>query len=76
MRLRFSIRDLLWLTLVVAILVAWWVDHRRIQDDNVRHWLKLYEETGEYGELRKALADPVDGNTLREILKKYADPNK
>ena len=27
MRLRFSIRDLLWLTLVVAILVAWWVDY-------------------------------------------------
>jgi len=25
-RFRFSIRDLLWLTLVVAILVAWWLD--------------------------------------------------
>ena len=28
MRLRFSIHDLLWLTLVVAILVAWWLDHK------------------------------------------------
>jgi len=27
MRLRFTIRDLLWLTLVVAIAVGWWIDH-------------------------------------------------
>jgi hypothetical protein len=27
---RFSIRDLLWLTLVVAILVAWWRDHQSL----------------------------------------------
>ena len=29
MPLRFTIRDLLWLTLMVAILAAWWVDHHR-----------------------------------------------
>jgi hypothetical protein len=28
MRLRFSIRDLLWLTLVVGMLMAWWLDQR------------------------------------------------
>jgi hypothetical protein len=28
MRFRFTIRDLLWLTLVAAVLVAWWVDRR------------------------------------------------
>jgi len=28
MRLRFMIRDLLWLTLVVAMAVGWWVDRR------------------------------------------------
>jgi hypothetical protein len=27
MKLRFTIRDLLWLTLVVALAVGWWVDH-------------------------------------------------
>ena len=27
MRFRFTIRDLLWLTLVVALVVAWWIDH-------------------------------------------------
>jgi hypothetical protein len=31
MRFRFSIRDLLWLTLLVAVIVAWWLDHRSIQ---------------------------------------------
>ena len=39
MKFRFSIRDLLWLTLVVAILVSWWLDHRHLmgvihQDDD------------------------------------------
>ena len=29
MRLRFSIRDLLWLTLLSAVLVAWWLEHRK-----------------------------------------------
>ena len=28
MRLRFTIRDLLWLTVVVALVVGWWVDRR------------------------------------------------
>lgn len=28
--MRFSIRDLLWLTLLVAIGAAWWVDHVRL----------------------------------------------
>ena len=27
--MRFTIRDLLWLTVVVALGVAWWVDHQR-----------------------------------------------
>jgi hypothetical protein len=28
--MRFTIRDLLWLTLLVAVLVAWWVDRRAL----------------------------------------------
>jgi len=27
---RFPIRDILWLTVVVAMAVAWWVDHSKI----------------------------------------------
>src|SRR5215475_9930489 len=29
--LRFTIRDLLWLTLLVALAVAWWADRREMQ---------------------------------------------
>jgi hypothetical protein len=32
---RFTIRDVLWLTVVVAILVAWWLDHRAASE-NIR----------------------------------------
>jgi hypothetical protein len=32
MKLRFSIRDLLWLTLLCAVLVAWWIDRGRLQN--------------------------------------------
>jgi hypothetical protein len=31
--LRFTIRDLLWLMVVVGLASGWWVDHRRISDD-------------------------------------------
>ena len=27
---RFSIRDLLWLTVLMAVLIAWWLDHREL----------------------------------------------
>jgi len=30
---RFTIRDVLWLTAVVALLVAWWIDHRTLAPD-------------------------------------------
>jgi len=28
--MKFSIRDLMWLTVVVALAVGWWVEHRRM----------------------------------------------
>ena len=30
MKLRFTIRDLLWLTAVSAVGVAWWLDHKQL----------------------------------------------
>jgi hypothetical protein len=30
MRLRFTIRDLLWLTALMALAVGWWLDHWRL----------------------------------------------
>ena len=55
MKFRFTIRDLLWLTVVVAVLVAWWVDHRRLaikilvndaiaKDDGLLQYRKAIEQ--------------------------------
>jgi len=32
MRLRFTIRDLLWLTALIALAIGWWLDHRQLAD--------------------------------------------
>jgi hypothetical protein len=34
--MRFTIRDLLWLTMVAAMAVAWWVDRRGLIDSAAR----------------------------------------
>jgi hypothetical protein len=36
MRFRFTIRDLLLLTVVVALSVGWWLDHRKLAADFAR----------------------------------------
>ena len=35
--MRVSIRDLLWLTLLAAVLVAWWIDRSRLAE-RLRPW--------------------------------------
>lgn len=35
MKLRFSIRDLLWLTLVLALVVGWWIDREHNRKTHV-----------------------------------------
>jgi hypothetical protein len=40
--LRFTIRDLLWLTLVVAVLCAWGVDHMHLKQ-SMAGIVQLYE---------------------------------
>ena len=32
----FTIRDVLWLTVVVALAFAWWLDHHRLVDQAAR----------------------------------------
>ena len=47
MRLHFTIRDLLWLTVVVAMGVAWWLDHRatsRLTSQELTIYLKRLEQ--------------------------------
>ena len=43
--MKFSIRDLLWLTVVIALVVAWCLDHRRQGAENVKinQYLEFYE---------------------------------
>jgi hypothetical protein len=42
MKIRFSIRDLLWLTLVVALCMGWWLGHRQYADDWVLESFEPY----------------------------------
>jgi hypothetical protein len=43
---RFTIRDVLWLTVVIAMGVGWWIEHRRLTYDNLllreEVWLYRY----------------------------------
>ena len=43
--LRFTIRDLFWLTLVVAALLGWWVDRGRVvrRAERAEHEVRLWE---------------------------------
>jgi hypothetical protein len=43
MRLRFTIRDLLWLILAAALGMSWWSDCRRLATANQR-WADKYNE--------------------------------
>lgn len=55
MKLRFSIRDLLWLTLVVALAVGWWAYSRRTPavqkwEYQIRHGITEERTLNEFGE--------------------------
>ena len=50
--LRFSIRDVLWLTVVVGLAVGWWIDHRVLFTElnrNDRNWYDLSRSIWESG---------------------------
>jgi len=59
MRLRFTIRDLLWLTLVVALAVGWWVDRAEIRKEREKldkAWTVLnYDKASFMDAMRKKL---------------------
>jgi hypothetical protein len=46
MRLRFGIRDLLWLTLVEALYTAWRLDHRQLRSSLDKYSLPKVKEVG------------------------------
>jgi hypothetical protein len=43
MRLHFTIRDLLWLTAVVALALGWWLDHQRIESSR---YMQIIQDHG------------------------------
>jgi hypothetical protein len=60
-RLRFSVRDLLWLTALCAVLVAWWLDRRRLAAESDRN-AKLAAEYHQKEIQRASLAKALRGS--------------
>jgi hypothetical protein len=60
-RIRFSIRDLLWLTLLVAVLAAWWTDRQALyakferEKNPAYHWFEMKKQYD--AQLGKAAAE-------------------
>ena len=61
--MKFLIRDLMWLTVVVALAVAWWVEHRQLSDERARvegwkeyHRQEMQEARGEAYAYKHALS--------------------
>jgi hypothetical protein len=59
---RFTIRDLLWLTLLMAVAVAWWVDRGRLASEVER--LRPFAEWKSYPPLYvdPIAAPPISGD--------------
>jgi len=60
MKLRFTIRDLLWLTALIAMGIGWWLDHRSSFHvvDNGRSLRFIDNTTGETWEFMDASRHP------------------
>lgn len=63
MRVRYSIRGILWLTLVVALAAGWFVDHRRLSESRV--------STPAVSTLGFTTAAPVNRNPHNETVTGY-----
>jgi hypothetical protein len=65
MRFRFTIRDLLWLTVVVALAVGWWFDRSNF----ARHDAESSRQASDFKSRYDALAECQ--NTLDWLLKRH-----
>jgi hypothetical protein len=63
--MKFAIRDLLLVTVIVAILVAWWIDHRR-QVEEI-HVLQVREEF-------EALSSGFAGGRFHRVMPNTSAP--
>ena len=76
---RFTIRDVLWLTVVVALAVGWWYEHNRaaIQQRSAQKWREnalylhqtYYNETSYSLELRDANGVVVKSASTTDVPK-------
>jgi hypothetical protein len=57
MRFQFTIRDLLWLTVVAALGICWWLHVRSIEFRHLSHQKQLYREALE---LRNEVRDELE----------------
>ena len=67
MKLRFSIRDLLWLTLVAAVAVGWWVDRSKLSWElrvELDHFAGFYNYVARY----RNQVDPKEAKEAQEAL--------
>jgi len=64
---RFTIRDVLWLTIMVALAVAWWVDNKRIEKAVTRIEKDRRELNADFKD-RMAVLDEVQKNTAKGSL--------
>jgi uncharacterized protein YpmS len=71
MRFRFTIRDLLWLTLVVALVVVLWIESADIK----RERATLKQQQAELTEHKADLTEKTDDlNALREAMIERLSP--
>jgi hypothetical protein len=54
---RFTIRDVLWLTVVVALGAAWWIDHSQSKAARLRAEQAQAKAEGDYKETLDALVE-------------------
>jgi len=59
MKLRFTIRDLLWLTLMVALCAAWWIDRRHLVASHDKYKQNLQNLTGSFY-LNNLIGNPAE----------------
>lgn len=64
MRFRFSIRDLLLLTVIAALAIGWWLDHRKLTKENEVgfsiYYLRYVDASTVCGSLQKLFAGSSD----------------
>jgi len=64
---RFSIRDVLWLTVVVALVAGWWIDRRQLRAELLGSQERIAELEVDLGDYRFML-EQVSAEVLDEML--------